>query len=103
MITIGALTSPLPFLVLGVIVGALLAFSLCLTIASRTAAARHNVRENLRHAYERAETIALRRVITACDRGEEHHRIRRIASGALYPHVLELDDTPIIPEAQGNG
>jgi hypothetical protein len=59
---------------------------------------------NAVHAAERRETIALRRIIAACDKPDGLARIRRIASEALYPRAIALDDqAPIIPEARRHG
>ncbi len=99
MITIGALSSPLPFILVGFILGALLMLTCCLWIADRTVERRDHSRRHALIAERRAAT-ALRNVIAACDRGDDLRQVRRIASAALYPSALDLDDdTPIIPEA----
>lgn len=101
--TIGLLTSPLPFIAMGAVLGAMLMAAVSLAMASRSTT-RTALRMNAVRAAERRETIALRRVIAACDRGASNDAIRRIASDALYPRAIALDDqAPIIPEAQRHG
>lgn len=100
--TVGLITSPLPFLLVGAAAGALLMAAVSFAMSSR-ASTRATERANARRAAERRETIALRKIITACDRDAALSVVRRIASEALYPRATALhDQAPIIPEAQAH-
>lgn len=101
--TVGLLTTPLPFLLVGAAAGALLMAAVSFAMSSRSAT-KATERTNARRDAERRETIALRKIIAACDREAALGVVRRIASEALYPRAIALDDpAPIIPEAQRHG
>jgi len=98
------LTTPLPFVALaGAAGGALLMAAVGFAMSSR-AATKATERTNARREAERRETIALRKIIAACDREAALSVVRRIASEALYPRAIALhDQAPTIPEAERHG
>lgn len=101
---VGLLTTPLPFVaVASAAAGALLMAAVSFAMSSR-AATKATERTKARREAERRETIALRKIIAACDREAALGVVRRIASEALYPRAIALhDQAPIIPEAQSHG
>jgi len=96
-ISIGLLTSPLPFLLFGFCLGGLLTLSVGLA-ASEFIHRRRGAVVAARATTERRYELALRDILAAFDRGDDPRRIRRIARRGLYPHALALEDEPVIPE-----
>ncbi|MGA0564133.1 hypothetical protein ACO2RV_16940 [Ancylobacter sp. VNQ12] len=97
MISIGLLTSPLPFLLLGAVMGSALTIGAGLAVSEFV----HRRRETdvaVRVALERRYQLALRDILAALDHGEDLRRIRRIARRGLYPQAIAFDDEPVIPE-----
>lgn len=95
--TVGLLTSPLPFLLLGAVLGAMLMLAICLA-ASEFVRNRRRHEDLARVTAERRYELALRDVLGACDCGGDLRRIRRVARRALHPQAVAIDDEPILPE-----
>lgn len=97
------LTDPTTILTVGIAIGALLAFSLCIVAGGILGRRREKWMDAILATRRRYEA-ALRDILAAIDRGDDAKHVKRIARRGLYPNALALkNDTPIIPEAQGNG
>lgn len=83
-ITIGLLTSPLPFLLVGAAVGAL-GTSIVVALVAEKAARRRDKADNAAHAAAARLAIGLRAVIDGLDRGESYQAIRTKARHYLHP------------------
>ncbi|MDQ0305297.1 hypothetical protein [Ancylobacter polymorphus] len=83
-ITIGLLTSPLPFLLVGAAGGALVTSIVGAFVAAKAARNRDQA-DNAAHAAAARLAIGLRVVIDGLDRGESYQAIRAKARQYLHP------------------
>lgn len=89
-ITIGLLTSPLPFVLMGAAGGALIA-SIVGAFAAEIVARRRDRADNAAHAAAARLAIGLRRVIHDIDQGESRQAVRDVAAEYLAePRILKL-------------
>lgn len=89
-ITIGLLTSPLPFILLGAAGGALVATAAG-AFASEVIGRRRDKADDAAHAAAARLAIGLRRVIEDIDQGASPQAVRAVASEYLAePKVLRL-------------
>lgn len=89
-ITIGLFTSPLPFIAIGALGGALAA-TIAGAFAAEIVARRRDRADNAAHAVAARLAIGLRRVINDIDQGESPRTVRAVAAEYLAePRVLKL-------------
>ncbi|WP_428029772.1 hypothetical protein [Ancylobacter sp.] len=98
MITVGLLTTPLPFVMVGAVGGALVA-TIAGAFVAEFAARRRDRADNALRAASARMAIGLRYVIQALDQGEDPAEIRAIASRHLNP-CARLRSGAVIPLAR---